>query len=96
MTALEKRESTCELKYGCKNVAQVPEIQDLRRKAFESKRKTFIAYQDPRIIRINANELTLFRLDKNVADEWLDKFHPFGRPRGNILCLGLVQGSKIY
>ena len=92
----EKRIKTNLLKYKVENVAQLPEVQDKRRKTFESKRTTILFYQEPRVNMINGHELTLYRLNKAVADNWLNKYHPFKAPRGNVLCLGLVQDDTIY
>ena len=92
----EKRIKTNLLKYKVKNVAQLPEVQDKRRKTFEAKRTTLIFYQEPRTNVIDGSDLTLYRLNKDIADDWLNKYHPFKAPRGNVLCLGLVKQSTIY
>lgn len=92
----EKRIETNLLKYKVENIAQLPEVQDKRRKTFESKRTTLMFYQEPRINLVDGTHLTVYRLSKAVADEWLDTYHPFGAPRGNVLSLGLVQDDTIY
>lgn len=92
----EKRIKTNLLKYKVKNVAQLPEVQAKRRNTFEEKRTTLVFYQEPRINIIDGHELTVYRLNKTVADQWLDAYHPFGKPRGNVLCLGLVKDDVIY
>lgn len=92
----EKRVKTNLLRYKVENVAQLPEIQSKRRSTFEAKRTTILFYQEPRINMIDGHELTLYRLNKNVADDWLNQYHPFKAPRGNVLCLGLVKDSTIY
>ena len=96
MNSNEIRVKTNLLKYKVENVAQLSEIQDKRRKAFEDKRTTILFYQEPRINVIDGHELTLYKLDKEVADDWLNTYHPFKAPRGNVLCLGLVKDSTIY
>lgn len=92
----EKRIKTNLLKYKVRNVAQLPEVQAKRRKTFEEKRVTLMFYQEPRINLIESADLTTYRLSKAVADKWLDTYHPFGAPRGNVLCLGLVKNDTIY
>ena len=91
----EKRIETNLLKYKVQNVSQIPEVQEKRRKAFEKKRTTIMFYQEPRVNMIDGHDLTLYRLNKEVADEWLNKYHPFKAPRGNVLCLGLAKDDII-
>ena len=78
------------------NPAYRPEVQAKRRETFESKRTTLIFYQEPRLRKVDGTSLSVCRLNKDVADEWLETYHPFGAPRGNVLCLGLTDGSTIY
>lgn len=92
----EKRIKTNLLRYKVENVAQLAEVQEKRRQAFDAKRTTVLFYQEPRINIIDGQDLTLYRLNKSVADEWLNMYHPFGSPRGNVLCLGLVKDNTIY
>lgn len=92
----EKRIKTCLHKYKVENVAQLPEIQEKRRHTFESKRTTILFYQEPRTNVIDGQDLTVYRLKKDVADDWLNTHHPFKAPRGNVLCLGLVKDDVIY
>lgn len=92
----EKRVKTNLLRYKVENVSQIPEVQEKRRKTYAAKRTTIMFYQEPRINVIDGHDLTLYRLNKDVADEWLNKYHPFGAPRGNVLCLGLVKDDIIY
>lgn len=96
MNSNEIRIKTNLLKYKVENVAQLSEIQDKRRKTFEDKRTTILFYQEPRINVIDGHELTLYKLDKGIADDWLNTYHPFKAPRGNVLCLGLVKDDIIY
>ena len=92
----EKRIKTNLLKYKVENVAQLPDVQAKRQKTFETKRTTLVFYQEPRINIIDGYDLTIYRIDKDVADTWLNKYHPFKAPRGNVLCLGLVKDDTIY
>ena len=78
------------------NPAYCPEVQAKRRKTFESKRTALIFYQEPRVNKIDGHSLSVIRVDKRVADKWLELYHPFGAPRGNVLCLGLADDSQIY
>jgi len=96
MTTEEKRSNTNLNRYGVSNVAQLPEVQEKRCKTFEDKRTTIMFYQEPRVNIIDGEKLTLYRLNKEVADEWLNTYHPFRAPRGNVLCLGLVKNDIIY
>lgn len=92
----EKCIKTCLHKYKVRNVAQLPDVQAKRRRTFELKRTTILFYQEPRINIIDGKDLILYRLNKDVADEWLNHYHPFKAPRGNVLCLGLVKNDTIY
>jgi len=47
-------------------------------------------------IHISCNELRLYKLNLDVTNEFLDKNHYIGRCRGQLLCLGLVNGGEIY
>lgn len=96
MNSTDKRKHTVRSKYGVDSVSQLKWVQEKRRETFESKRRTAIFYQEPRINKIDASELTLYRLNKNSADEWLNTYHLLGAPRGNILSLGLVRDNTIY
>ena len=96
MTPNEKRIKTLMETRQVTNVAFLPEVQDKRKKTFEDKRTTAIFYQPPRIHKIHADDLELYKLDKTIADNWLNRHHPFKAPRGNVLCLGLTDGSEIY
>ena len=96
MTPNERRISTLLETKHVTNVAYLPEVQEKRRKTFEDKRTTVIFYQAPRVHRISAEDLELYKIDKQIADDWLNEYHPFKVPRGNILCLGLTDGDVIY
>lgn len=96
MTREEKRIATMIERYGVTNAATLESVQQKRRQAFENKRTTILFYQEPRINNIEGSSLTLFRLDKEYADTWLTRYHPFGAPRGNVLCLGLVKDDQVY
>lgn len=78
------------------NPAFRPEVQAKRRATFESKKTVLLFYQAPRVNKIDGHSLSVIRVDKRVADEWLELYHPFGAPRGNLLCLGLTDGIQIY
>ena len=92
----EKRIQTNLSTYGVDNVSKIPEIQNKRRETFESKRRTILFYQEPRINNIQGCSLDVFRLEKSYSDNWLNTYHPFGSPRGNVLSLGLVKDNTCY
>ena len=92
----EKRKQTLLSIYGVDNISKIPEIQDKRRTTFESKRRTILFYQEPRINNIEGFALDVYRLDKSYADTWLNTYHPFKAPRGNVLSLGLVKDDTCY
>ena len=96
MTANEKRIQTLMNNYNVTNVAFLTEVQEKRRKTFEDKKDIIVAYQDPRIHNVLGESLEIYHLNKTVADDWLNKYHPFGAPKGNVLSLGLISGDMIY
>lgn len=96
MNTNEKRKQTLLSTYGVDNVSKLSEVQDKRRETFESKRRTVLFYQEPRINNIEGSSLSVFRLEKSYSDNWLNTYHPFGAPRGNVLSLGLVKGDQTY
>lgn len=92
----ERRKQTLLNTYGVTNVSQIPEVQEKRRRTFESKRRTIVFYQEPRINIIEGKQLQLYRLDKDYTDSWLNNYHPLGTTRGNILNLGLADDNTLY
>lgn len=46
--------------------------------------------------RIYARECTIYRLNLNVANEFLNKYHFQGTCKGQLLCLGLVKDDELY
>lgn len=92
----ERRKETVLSKYNVNNVAQLPEVQAKRKQTFESKRQTINMYQPPRTNIVDGRQLETYKLDKGVADKWLNRYHPMKAPRGNVLCLGLVDNTTIY
>lgn len=96
MNSIEKRIQTCLQKYSVENVAQLQSVQLKRKQTFNDKKDILIFYQEPRIHVINGHSLDVYRLDINIANTWLDEYHPFGSPRGNVLALGLVKNDQIF
>lgn len=92
----EKRIQTNLYTYGVDNVSKLPQVQAKRSETFESKRRTILFYQEPRINNIQGYELTVYRLEKAYSDNWLNTYHPFGAPRGNVFSLGLVKDDTCY
>lgn len=95
-TSNNKRKATLNQKFGVDNVSQLAEVQDKRRATFASKRDTLIFYQELRVNVINAEDLQVFRLDVEYANEWLNLYHPFKAPKGTVLALGLCDESQTY
>lgn len=91
-----KRRATLNKLYGVDNVAQLSEVQEKRRAAFAAKRDTLIFYQEPRINKIQASDLQVYKLDVEYANQWLNEYHPFKSPRGTVLALGLCDESQTY
>lgn len=96
MNSNEKRIKTLLEKRNVTNVAFLPEVQEKRRKTFEDKKTIIIFDQQQRTNILYAKDLILYKIDKSIADKWLNKYHPFRAPKGNILCLCLADESEIY
>ena len=96
MNSIDKRKETVLDRFGVDNVAKLSSVQDKRRITFSNKRNDLIFYQEPRIHNIDGHSLSIYRLDKEVSDKWLDTYHPFGSPKGTVLSLGLVDSDVIY
>lgn len=92
----QKRRSTVMMRYGVDNVSKLPTVQDKRRATFATRCENIIYCPEPAAHLVDAFDLTLYKLNKHVADEWLNKYHPLKAPKGNILCLGLVKDAEIY
>lgn len=91
-----KRKSTLNKLYGVDNIAQLSEVQEKRRATFAAKRDTLIFYQEPRINKIQASDLQVYKLDVEYANQWLNEYHPFKAPRSTVLALGLCDESRMY
>lgn len=94
-----KRRSTVLSKYGVDNVAKLVQIQNKRRATFDKHRPTLKIQSDlsdKDVNVIDGHSLSIYRLNKQIADEWLNRYHPRKAPKGNILCLGLVADDTIY
>jgi hypothetical protein len=94
--ANKKRIETNLSKYNVDNVSKLPEVQQKRRITFENKRRTLFFYQEPRIHKLDSSNLKIYRLSKSYSDKWLETYHPFGSPKGNVLSLGLVDDNNCY
>lgn len=91
-----KRKSTLNKLYNVDNVSQLSEVQEKRRATFAAKRDTLLFYQEPRINKIQASDLQVYKLDVEYANQWLNEYHPFKAPRGTVLALGLCDESQTY
>lgn len=94
--AHEARKQTLQLKYNVDNVSKIREVQLKRQKAFASKRDTLIFYQEPRIHKIQASDLQVYKLDLEFTKHWLNLYHPFRAARGVVLALGLCKDNTTY
>lgn len=92
----KQRLQTVRKLYNVNNVSQLPEVQEKRRATFTAKRDTLLFYQEPRIHRIQASDLQVYKLDVKYANQWLNEYHPFKAPRGTVLALGLCDESQTY
>lgn len=91
-----KRKSTLNKLYNVDNVAQLSEVQEKRRATFAAKRDTLLFYQEPRVNKIQASDLQVYKLDVEYANQWLNEYHPFRASRGTVLALGLCDDSQTY
>ena len=96
MNANQKRQQTLLATFGVDNVSKIPEIQCRRRETFAAKRNELVYVPAEIHTTIPAGTLRIFHLNKSVADEWLNEYHPLQAPRGNLLSLGLVKDDTIY
>lgn len=96
MNINDKRKKTVLSRYGVENVSQLDWVQEKRKNTFERTKDIAIFYQPPRTIQIDGENLTPYKLDLNVAKDWLNTYHPFGYARGTLLALGLVKDDCIY
>jgi len=90
-----KRVYTVRARYNVDNVAQLAEVQKKRVATFAAKR-SMMYYEKPAIDHIiDGHSLTVYKIHKRIADDWLNRYHPCKAPKGNILCLGLVKGDQL-
>ncbi len=92
----ERRKKTVENRYNVDNVSKLQWVQNKRKMSFEAKKDILIFYQEPKVHIVDGNTLDIYRLNINIANEWLDKYHPFRSTKGNVLALGLVKNNQIY
>ena len=91
-----KRRATLNRLYKVNNVSQISEVQEKRRATFAAKRDTLLFYQEPRVNKILASDLQVYKLDVEYANQWLNEYHPFKAPRGTVLALGVCDESQTY
>lgn len=91
-----KRVSTVLERYGVDNVAKLEEVQQKRQQTFASHRNT-LHIEYPHVDHVlDGHQLEVYRLNKRIADTWLNQYHPLKAPKGNVMCLGLVKDTTIY
>lgn len=83
-------------KYGVENPNQITSAKAKRKRTFQIKKNTLLFYQEPRVNRIQASDLQVYKLDVEYANQWLNEYHPFKAPRGTVLALGLCDESQTY
>lgn len=45
---------------------------------------------------INGEDLKIYRLNKDVSDNWMNEYYPLKAARGTVLAIGLVEDNTIY
>ena len=54
-------------------------------------------YKKPEVHTIiNAEDLKLYRLNKDVSDNWMNEYYPLKAAKGTVLAIGLVRDDIIY
>ena len=96
MNINDKRRYTNLTRYGVDNVSKLPEIQAKRKTSFYSKTNVIHYKKPPISIILDGHMLSIYKVDTNYANNWLDVYHPLRRPRGNELNFGLVQNNTLY
>lgn len=96
MESNEIRRQTVLHTYGVDNIAKLPEIQ-ARRAATYDRKRVILSYEKPAIHHtVDGYALQLYRLNKDVANSWLDQYHPLKHCPGTAIALGLVKDDIIY
>lgn len=93
-----KRVETNINKYGVDNVSKLPWVQAKRLSSYEKKRN-FLGYfyKKPEVhTNINGEDLRIYRLNKDVSDNWMNEYYPLKASRGTVLSIGLVEGDIVY
>lgn len=83
-------------KYGVENPNQITSAKARRKRTFQIKKNTLLFYQEPRVNKIQASDLQVYKLDVEYANQWLNEYHPFKAPKGTVLALGLCDESQTY
>lgn len=83
-------------RYGVENPNQIKSAKEKRKQTFQLQNDTLIFYQEPRVNKIQASDLQVYKLDVEYANQWLNEYHPFKSPRGAVLALGLCDESQTY
>lgn len=54
-------------------------------------------YKKPEVHTIiNGEDLKIYRLNKDISDNWMNEYYPLKAARGTVLAIGLVKDSVIY
>ena len=92
----KKARKTLLERYGVENPNQIQSAKEKRKQTFQLQNDTLIFYQEPRVNKIQASDLQVYKLDVEYANQWLNEYHPFKSPRGTVLALGLCDESQTY
>ena len=98
ITSNDKRSQTNLIRYGTDNVSKLPWVQSKRLSTYE-KRRNFLGYyyKKPEVHTvINGEDLKIYRLNKDVSDNWMNEYYPLKAAKGTVLAIGLVKDNTIY
>lgn len=94
----DKRIKTNLSRYGVDNVSKLDWVQEKRLASYEKKRN-FLGYyyKKPEAHTvINGEDLKLYRLNKDISDNWMNDHYPLKSAKGTALAIGLVKDNIIY
>lgn len=97
-TSNDKRIQTNLGRYGVDNVSKLDWVQAKRLTSYEKKRN-FLGYyykKPESHTIINGEDLKIYRLNKDISDNWMNEYYPLKAAKGTVLAIGLVKDSVIY
>lgn len=90
------RKQTVLNRYGVDNVSKLSCVQSKRLSTFYANRPCIKYARLHPFIQLDGSTMQIYRINKDVSDQWLNSYHPLGAPRGTLLPLGLVKDNIIY